>query len=171
MKETLRLLLVWAIALLLVGVAIFFFLPSARASVVNPMGFLLRDEGSTVAYTTSLNCVGSTVACTAGTITVTGGSGSFSLTTVEKDLGSIPRYSGTFDITGLSGLTPDAPVLIVQAAGPYTGKGDRQDEAEMDLATATGYVVDANTIRVYWTCASGNGPLAGNVKFNYVVGG
>jgi len=93
------------------------------------------------------------------------------LTNVEKDLGAAPLYSGTFDITGLSGLTVGANVLVMQAAGPYTGKGDQPDEAEMDQVTATGYVFDATTIRVYWTCQPYSGPVAGNVKFNYVVGG
>lgn len=153
---------------LLLGLAIA--AASARAGVVNPLGILLREEGTSVGFTTSLNCVGSTVTCTAGTITVTAGSGTFALTTVEKDLGTLPLYSGTFDITGLSGLTPNAPVLVVQAAGPYTSKGDRQDEAEMDIVNATGYVVDATTIRVYWTCPPYSGPMSGNVKFNYVVG-
>jgi len=98
-----------------------------------------------------------------------GGGGGLTLTVVEKDLGALPLYGGSFDITGLSGLTPGKPVLIQQAAGPYTGKGDRQDEAEMDQAAATGYVVDANTIRSYWTTPASNGPLAGNVKFQYAV--
>jgi len=93
-----------------------------------------------------------------------------SLVTIERDMGSAPLWSGTFDITGLSGLTVGRPVLIFQAAGPYTNKGDRQDEAEMDLVTATGYVVDATTIRVYWTVQPYNGPVAGNIKFAYVVG-
>lgn len=97
-----------------------------------------------------------------------GGGGGLTLTEIEKDLGSVARRSGSFDITGLAGLTVGKQVLVVQKAGPYTGKGTRQDEAEMDQANATGYVVDANTIRVYWTSS---GPMMSNVKFGYAVSG
>jgi hypothetical protein len=99
-----------------------------------------------------------------------GGGGSFTPVIVEKDLGSLPLYSGTFDITGLSGLTAGNHVYIQQAAGPYTGKGDRQDEAEMDQANVTAYCVDATTVRAYWVCQPKGGPMAGNVKFAYIPG-
>lgn len=76
------------------------------------------------------------------------------------------RTNGTFDITGLSGLTAGKSVLVFQVPGAYTGKGDRQDEAEVGLVTATGYVVDATTIRVFWRSEE---PMAGNVNFAYAV--
>lgn len=87
-------------------------------------------------------------------------------TTIEKDLGSLPSLSGTFDITGLSGLTADKQVVITKGCGPYTGKGTLADEAEMDLVLASGYVVNASTIRVFWNA---QGPVCGNYKFNYGV--
>lgn len=99
---------------------------------------------------------------------VVGGSpagGSLALTVVEKDLGA-GVSSGTFDITG-SGLTPGKAVLIQQAAAPYTGKGDLDDEAEMDQVSVTGYVFDATTIRCHWN--SWPAAMAGNVKFQYTV--
>ena len=88
------------------------------------------------------------------------------LTEVEKDLGSQPITAGTFDITGLSGLTAGKQVLVSQKAAAYTGKGSYYDEPEMDHIDATGYCVDAPTIRVYW-----NSPtlVAGYVKFGYQV--
>jgi hypothetical protein len=98
------------------------------------------------------------------------GAASFVMTVVEKDLGAAPLYSGSFTITG-AGLTIGKPVLIQQAAGPYTGKGDRADEAEMDLVAVTAYVLDATTIQAYWTAQPFNGPVAGNIKFQYVVSG
>lgn len=100
-----------------------------------------------------------------------GGGGGLTFTTVEKDLGALPSYGGFFDITGLSSLTPAKPVLVTQAAGPYTGKGDGTDEAEMDLVLATGYVVDAATVRVFWQCPPKSGPVSGNIKFNYAISG
>lgn len=92
--------------------------------------------------------------------------GELTLAEVEKDLGSIPMCCGSFDITGLSGLAAGKQVLITQKAGPYTGKGDMADEAEMDAVAVTGYVVDANTIRGFW---SSRGPVVGNFKFGYAV--
>jgi hypothetical protein len=90
----------------------------------------------------------------------------FNLTEVEKNLGSIPAWSGSFQITGLSGLTPDAPVMITQSNGPYTGKGSLADEAE-EQVSVSGKVLNTTTIQCYWE--SVNGPIAGNVKFLYAV--
>lgn len=98
-----------------------------------------------------------------------GSGGSFVFSLVEKDLGVLPRYGGAFDITGLSGLTAGKPVMVTQRAGPYTGKGDREDEAEMDSLTVTGFVVDATTVRCYWNVPSRNGPVVGNIKFQYLI--
>jgi hypothetical protein len=96
----------------------------------------------------------------------TGGGGGLTLTTVEKDLGSVPVNAGTFTISG-AGLSVGKPVLITQASGAYTGKGTLPDEAEMDPITANAYVFDATTIRAYWQ--SNHGPVRGNIKFNYAV--
>lgn len=94
-------------------------------------------------------------------------SGGLSVATVEVDLGTPGKRSGSFQITGLSGLTPGAPVVIQKAAGPYTGKGTCADEAEMDLITATGKVVTASVIEVYWQSKH---LVRGNIKFNYMIG-
>lgn len=96
-----------------------------------------------------------------------GPGGSFTLTTVEVNVGGSPaRRSGSFDITS-SGLTSSKPVMIMQAVGPYTGKGTLADEAEMDQLLVTGYVTNTTTIRAYWTS---NYDVRGNIKFNYIVG-
>jgi hypothetical protein len=107
------------------------------------------------------------------TATITGGAAApVAFSTYEKDLGSVPLVGGTFDITGLSGLTTNKPVLIWQAVGPYTNKGDATgsvDEAEMDQVVATAYCLDTTTIRVYWECERSS-YVAGYIKFNYLVG-
>ena len=97
----------------------------------------------------------------------TGAGGALSLTEVEKDLGSAPVTSGSFQITGLSGLTAGRHVLIRQALGPYTGKGTLADEYEMDTVQVAGKVTDATTIQCYWTTDS---KVRGNFKFAYAVG-
>lgn len=47
----------------------------------------------------------------------------------EANLGT-PRCRGSFQITDAK-ITPGSHVLAWQAPGPYTGKGSRADEAEM----------------------------------------
>lgn len=72
----------------------------------------------------------------------------------EVDFGSEWLTSGTFDITGLSGLTPGQYIFIQQAPGPYTGKPD-PDEAELSPLWVTAYVYSATTIRCYWAAIEG----------------
>lgn len=100
-------------------------------------------------------------------ITINASSGGATLTEVEKDLGSFARTTGSFTITGLSGLTIGKPVIISQAAAAPTGKGTRADEVEMDMLTVSAVVTAADTITAYW-----NTPLfvKGNMKFNYFIG-
>lgn len=93
---------------------------------------------------------------------------SLTLTTVELSVATTPqtRRSGHLQITGLAGLTAGKPVLVQQAAGPYTGKGTRTDEAEMDMLTVAGVVLNATTIDLYWQSKY---QVRGNFKFNYAV--
>jgi hypothetical protein len=95
-----------------------------------------------------------------------GGGGSFAMQSVEINLGATARRSGKFTING-AGLSIGQPVLIQKATGPYTGKGARADEAEMDAITATAAVTSATEITAYWQAS---GPVRGNIKFNYAIG-
>ena len=96
-----------------------------------------------------------------------GGTTLMALTVVEVNLGSIPTLSGTFQITGLSGLTPGTNVLITQINGPYTGKGTLADEAE-DQVSVSAQVTSSTTITAYWNAVES--PIIGNIKFGYAVG-
>lgn len=89
------------------------------------------------------------------------------LTTVEVSLGSAPnaRSAGHFTIT-TSGLTSGKPVLIRQANGPYTGKGTRSDEAEMDQIDISGKTISTTVIECFWNSVN---RVRGNFKFDYVV--
>lgn len=87
------------------------------------------------------------------------------LTTVEVNLSSAVRRSGKFTIAG-AGLVTGKPVHVLQASGPYTGKGTRTDEAEMDAITATGKVISSTVIECFWSAAR---LVRGNYKFDYVI--
>lgn len=95
--------------------------------------------------------------------------GSYALTTVEVSLGSAPvaRRAGRFTIAG-SGLVTGKPVAVHQVNGPYTGKGTRADEAEMDRIMVAANVLNATTIECFW---SSQFRVRGNVKFAYIVSG
>jgi hypothetical protein len=95
-----------------------------------------------------------------------GGPGGLTLSTVEVNLGSYPRRYGKFNITS-SGLTAGRPALVRKANGPYTNKGTRADEAEMDDVTASGKTTSTTNIECYWQCST---RVRGNHKFDYVVG-
>src|SRR5215204_3738488 len=82
-----------------------------------------------------------------------GGGGAATYTAFVQDLGSGYR-SGTFDLTGLAGLTIGKAVLIVQTAVAIASKGDATDEFEMNAIILTGIVLTAASIRVYWFCSA-----------------
>jgi hypothetical protein len=87
-----------------------------------------------------------------------------SFQTVEINLG-VARRNGNFTITS-SGLTSGKQVMINQATGPYTGKGSRADETEMDMLIVSGVVTSSTTIKCYWSSLH---PVMGNFKFNYLI--
>lgn len=95
-----------------------------------------------------------------------GPGGSPTWATVEKDLGTVPLMSGSFTITGLSGQTIGKPVIISQAVGPYTSKGTRADEAEMDGIVAKGVITASSAATCYWNSSTF---VKGNVKFDYII--
>jgi hypothetical protein len=78
-----------------------------------------------------------------------GGGGGGSATTVEVDLGATAKTSGKFTITDASILTT-SKVLAWQAPGPYTGKGTRPDEAEMQPVQVIAVEPAAGSAVVKW---------------------
>jgi hypothetical protein len=89
------------------------------------------------------------------------------LTDFTQDLGEAER-SGTFNVTGLSGLTVGENVLVVQTKQAIASKGNATDEPEMDLIRATGIVISATTFAVSWLCES---VVVGTYAFAYAFGG
>lgn len=122
----------------------------------------VTDEAYGVAWN------GSTAAPTRNAVydkieTITAGAVTF--TVVEVNISAVAKRSGRFTITG-SGLTIGKPLMIQQASGPYTGKGTRTDEAEMDSLEVRGKVISGTVIECFW---SAERKARGNYKFNYQI--
>ena len=94
----------------------------------------------------------------------------FNLTPFTKDLG-VDRRSGTFDLTVTSvniSSSVGRTVTVVQTTDPIVSKGNARDEIEMDMILASGYVLNSNTIRVYWFSANGS-IVVGTYNFGFAV--
>lgn len=72
-----------------------------------------------------------------------------SATTVEKDLGSTPAFTGKFTITDAA-IGPTSKVMVWQAPGPYTGKGTLADEAAMQPVSVICVTPAAGSCVVHW---------------------
>lgn len=70
-------------------------------------------------------------------------------TTIEVDLGAVAKWSGRFTITD-AGISATSKVLCWQAPGPYTGKGTRADEAEMQPVNVIAVTPAAGSAVVHW---------------------
>jgi hypothetical protein len=89
-----------------------------------------------------------------------GGSGAIAVA-VAVNLGTTPLWSGSFDVTGLAGLTLNDPVLV--STGVSTSN---PTESEEQIA-ASGIAISTTAFRVYWE--SLNGPVYGTRTFNYLT--
>lgn len=100
-----------------------------------------------------------------------GSGGTSSAPTVfEINLGPLVRYSGNFTVGLVDvNLTIGCTVSIAQAPGPYSGKGTRTDECEMDNIVATAACSVAGDLTVYWGVPLDNGPIKGQIKFQYTA--
>jgi len=101
-----------------------------------------------------------------GPIGPTGTSGGVTFTDFTQNLGTA-NYSGSFQITGLSGLTSGKNVEIIQTMQQIASKGNARDEAEMDRISLTGYVLNSTTIQATWWAPS---VVVGTYAFAYMVG-
>lgn len=81
-----------------------------------------------------------------------GGGGS--ATTIEVDLGATAKWSGRFTITDAA-ISAASKVLCWQAPGPYTGKGTRADEAEMQPVSVISVAPAAGSAVVSWQTPPG----------------
>lgn len=81
-----------------------------------------------------------------------------SATTFEANLGSPAKWQGKFIVTDAA-ISPASKVNIWQSAGPYTGKGTRADEAEMDRITAYAEPGSGSMV-VKWRSVEGYVPVS-----------
>jgi len=100
-------------------------------------------------------------------------------TTIEVNLGASMGWRGRFVINDVA-ITAGKAVLCWQAPGPYTGKGTRTDEAEMQPVSVIAVVSAAGSAIVSWqtppmitrptgTASVRIGNVRGNIKFVYLV--
>lgn len=117
----------------------------------NPSLVEILDELVSQGFVNRINFTGAgVVASVSGglaTVTIAGG-GSVAATTVEVNLGSTPTWRGKFTITDVL-IDATKKVLVWQAPGPYTGKGTRADEADMDRISCIAEPL-AGSASVYW---------------------
>lgn len=99
-----------------------------------------------------------------------GSGGGLTYTAFTQNLGAGDR-SGTFDITGLSSLTADKVVSVVQTMAQVASRGNARDEFEMDPIILTGYVLNTTTIRCLWSMVNDKSVAVGTYAFAYCVSG
>jgi hypothetical protein len=141
--------------------------------VRNPSLVNVQDESVSQGQVTDFNFTGAGVTAsvvgTVATINIAGGAGA-GVTTVEVNLGSV-NWRGKFTVVDAT-VSGTSKINIWQAPGPYTGKGTRADEAEMDYIKAIaspgtgqfdvfwrsveGYATDYNDIRGLQPVGSAN---------------
>lgn len=93
-----------------------------------------------------------------GAFASAGGAGS-SATTVEADIGVTPKFAGKFTITDAA-ISGTSKVMCWQAPGPYTGKGTRADEAEMQPVQVVSVEPGSGSAVVKWQTP----PMSGMVR-------
>ena len=78
-----------------------------------------------------------------------GGGGGGTATTIEVDLSATPTWRGKFTITDAT-IAPTSKILAWQAPGPYTGKGTRADEAELQPVSIIAVNPATGTAEAFW---------------------
>lgn len=77
-----------------------------------------------------------------------GGGGSFSITSIEHNLGSTPAFSGKFTVIDAA-VSSTSKIHVWQRFDALTNKGTRADENEMDLIDCNA-VAGSGQFTVYW---------------------
>jgi hypothetical protein len=112
---------------------------------------VVKDEGTQQGIANTLNFTGAGVSATVSGSTATvniAGGGSLTVTNIEVDLGA-PSFAGRFIITD-AGITALSVLLVWQAPGPYTGKGNNADEAAMAPVQIIAAIPDVGAAVIHW---------------------
>jgi hypothetical protein len=134
--------------------------------LVNPP-VIIKDEGTTQGAVNTINFTGTAVTATVvgnvATVSITSGSGSFTVTEIEVDFGSSPTRTKTFTVVD-AGITASSKLIITQSGHAATGR--QADENEMDPILFSGtpgsgqFILIANAL---------TGPVAGKYRVNYTA--
>lgn len=120
--------------------------------VTNPAPIIIDDEGVQKGLVREVDFVGAGVTASVSgnkaTVTIAGGAGA-AWTTLEVDMGTTPVFRGSFTISDAA-IGVSSKIIIMHAPGPYTGKGTRADEAEMDPILVTAAPTGAGTAEARW---------------------
>lgn len=126
---------------------------SASGAILNPGTLAGRRDTPPVAGVYEEITLGTNLSMTAGVLNAASGSAT-TATTIERNLGSTPITQGSFTITDAA-ITSSSKIIIWQAPGPYTGKGTRADEAEMDEFPKLTAYPGSGTATVRWSSKIG----------------
>lgn len=106
----------------------------------------LNAKQATLVSGTNIKTINSASILGSGDLVVSGGA---TATTVEKNLSATPASRGKFTITDAA-IGATSKVMCWQAPGPYTGKGTRADEAEMQPVNVIAVSPSAGSAVVMW---------------------
>lgn len=131
-------------------------------------GVQLQDEGVNQGRVQIINCTGAGVSCSksgaTGTVNVTGGAGSFTLTEIEVDFGTDAKLVVTATVVDAA-VTATSKIIFLQSGIAATSR--QADENEMDgiICNATpgsgSFVIQ---------CRNDRSPTHGKYKINYAIG-
>lgn len=117
------------------------------------LAIAIQDEATLQGYVGTVNFAGAGVtAAVAGdvaTVTIPGGGGGASATTVEVNLSATAVWRGKFTLVDAA-IGAASKVLMWQAPGPYTNKGTRADEAELQPVSIIAVNPAAGSAEVFW---------------------
>lgn len=114
------------------------------ANSLNALVALVLGKQDALVSASTIKTINGDSVLGSGDLTVSG----MSATTIEQNLGA-PAWRGKFTITDPA-IEATSKVLCWQAPGPYTGKGTRADEAEMQPVQVVAVVPAAGSAVVYW---------------------
>jgi hypothetical protein len=110
--------------------------------------------------------LGTNLSMSGATLNASGGGGSFAVTSVTVDFGSVPVSSKAFSVT-VTGASVGQKVIASASLDMPGTLSD--DELEMDMLACAGRVTATNTVRVIVACVAGS-QITGQRNINITLG-